>query len=253
MKSKNGFVSLKEYKKSKLAFRSYEEKVFRMGLTPLRYKRNQNSISQKEQFKLFNSHVAIVGCGGLGGNVSEILARIGVGKLTLIDKDKFCEHNLNRQNFSSIKNLHVKKVNVLKKELLNINPALKIKKHFKNLHAKNINKLLAKADVVIDCVDSVKTKKLLAMWSEENSKKFVHGAIAGKTLQISTSVKIKNIYKSNESGAELIYGNLATTASNCASLQALFCVNLLLNNSFSYENLLFCDLKDMEFIKLPIL
>ncbi len=252
MKSCEGFVSLNEYKKSKLRFRAFEKKVFKSGFTPLRFKRNQNSISQKEQFKLFKSHVAVVGCGGLGGSVSELLARVGVGKLTLIDSDRFCEHNLNRQNFSSIKNLHVKKVSVLKKELLRINPALKIKKHFKHLHVENIDKLLSKCDVVIDCVDDIKTKKLLSTWSEKNDKHFVHGAIGGKTLQVSTCKNLSSIYKDDKSGVESVCGNLVFVAQNCASLQALLCINTLLEKNFSFDELLFCDLNDFEFVKLPL-
>ncbi len=256
MKNENGFVSFNQYKKmmqkNKLTFRQVEKQVFKCGLTPLRFKRNQSSISQKEQFKLFKSHVAIVGCGGLGGSVSENLARIGVGKLTLIDQDRFCEHNLNRQNFSSFENLHVKKVNVLKKELLQINPALHVKKHFTYLHVKNIDKLLRHADVVIDCVDDIKTKKLLSFWCEKYNKKFIHGAIGGKTSQISTSTKLNLIYKDEQKGAEKIYGNLSMVAQNCASFQALMCINFLLYENFSYKNLLYCDLENLEFIELPI-
>ncbi|PID47542.1 MAG: thiamine biosynthesis protein ThiF [Proteobacteria bacterium] len=250
------FVSLKYYqkklKKTKLSFRQIERKVFKKGLTPLRFKRNQNTISQHEQFRLFKAHVCIVGCGGLGGNVAELLARIGVGKLTLIDRDSFCEHNLNRQNFSNLNTLHVKKVDVLKENLLLINPALKIHKKPKYLDEKNIDKLLKKAHVVVDCVDDVKTKKLLALWCEKHFKKFVHGAIGGSVLQVSTSAKTKNLYKTNKKGAEEIYGNLAFTASNCASLQASFCINLLLNKNFNFQDLLFCDLKDYEFVNLPL-
>ncbi len=249
MKHKNGFVSLKEYKQAKL--RKSEKKVFKAGFTPLRFKRNQNSISQKEQFVLFKSRVAIVGCGGLGGSVSEILARIGAGNITLIDKDRFCEHNLNRQNFSSFKNLHEKKVNVLKKELLRINPTMNIKKHFVKLHVKNINKLLSHVDVVIDCVDNIKTKKLLALWCYKNNKKFIHGAIGGKTMQVSTNKNLSIIYKDDRSGAEKECGNLVFTALACASFQASLCIKMLLEKDFCYEDMLYCDLDGFEFVNLP--
>ncbi len=253
MKSKGGFVSIEEYKKSKLSFRDFEKEVFKKGLTPLRFKRNQNTISQKKQYKLFKSSVAIIGCGGLGGNVAEMLARVGVGKFTIIDKDKFCEHNLNRQNFSKIQNMKLKKVDILKKELLYINPALKIKKYYKKLDEKNIHKFLDNVNVVIDCVDDIKTKKLLALWCEKNNKKFVHGAIAGKSLQVCTSKKINNLYKSNDKGAEKVYGNLSMIATTCASFQALLCINLLLNKNFNFKNLLFCDLNNFEFININML
>lgn len=257
MKHLDGFVSLKHHQKMMikrgLTFRETERKIFKSGLTPLRFKRNQISISQKEQYTLFKSHVAIVGCGGLGGNVAELLARIGVGKLTLIDSDTYTEHNLNRQNFSTIKTIGKSKVHVVSKNLSHINPALHVRKKVKLLDEKNIHKLLKNADIVIDCLDNPKTKLLLSSWCEKNHKKFIHGAIGGKSLQVTTSKNLKTFYKSDKSGVEKIYGNLSFTASNCASLQTALCIKMLLDKDFSLDDVLFCDLNDFEFINLPII
>ncbi|MBP6324515.1 MAG: ThiF family adenylyltransferase, partial [Sulfurospirillum sp.] len=107
-------------------FREVEETALSKGILPLRYKRNQKTISTQEQYALFQSHVVIIGCGGLGGFVSEMLTRIGVGTLTLIDGDVFEEHNLNRQNFSSIQTLGQNKAKVLAQKLQEINPALHV-------------------------------------------------------------------------------------------------------------------------------
>ena len=75
-----------------------------------RYLRNKNLISHEEQVKLSQMKVAVLGCGGLGGYVIEMLARLGVGKLILVDFDTFDESNLNRQLISTEKNLGSSKV-----------------------------------------------------------------------------------------------------------------------------------------------
>ncbi|MDD3819104.1 MAG: ThiF family adenylyltransferase, partial [Actinomycetota bacterium] len=66
-------------------------------IIPARYRRNFNTINFAEQITLLISKVAVVGCGGLGGNVIELLARLGVGTILAIDGDIFQESNLNRQ------------------------------------------------------------------------------------------------------------------------------------------------------------
>ena len=66
-------------------------------MIPRRYDRNIASLGMEGQERLFRCHVLVAGCGGLGGVVVEILARAGVGTLTLVDGDVFSESKLNRQ------------------------------------------------------------------------------------------------------------------------------------------------------------
>ena len=87
------------------SLKEIELQALEHNIVPERYCRNQTSLSNRDQRKLLQAHVAIIGLGGLGGTVTEILARIGVGKLTLIDGDCFDESNLNRQILSSPANL----------------------------------------------------------------------------------------------------------------------------------------------------
>jgi molybdopterin-synthase adenylyltransferase len=74
--------------------------LLKTDIIPERYVRNFNAFSPKDQIKLLRSTVAVVGLGGLGGGVTEILARIGIGTLILIDGDVFEDTNLNRQMLS---------------------------------------------------------------------------------------------------------------------------------------------------------
>ena len=67
------------------------------GEIPERYKRNIGTIGIDGQKRLLDARVAIVGAGGLGGTIIELLARQGVGFMRIIDDDSFALHNLNRQ------------------------------------------------------------------------------------------------------------------------------------------------------------
>ena len=74
-----------------------EEIALAHDLLPARYQRNRAMISIQQQLLLLQSKVAVFGCGGLGGYIIEELARLGVGRITVVDPDVFEEHNLNRQ------------------------------------------------------------------------------------------------------------------------------------------------------------
>ncbi len=81
-----------------------------------RYDRNIKTLSLEENEKLKDFKVCVIGCGGLGGYIIEMLGRIGVGYITAVDGDNFSESNLNRQIISSDLNLGKNKAIEAKKE-----------------------------------------------------------------------------------------------------------------------------------------
>ncbi|MDD3538936.1 MAG: ThiF family adenylyltransferase, partial [Atribacterota bacterium] len=93
-------------------------------IMPARYHRNYHTISFTEQIKLLHSKVAVVGCGGLGGNIIEMLARLGIGSITAIDGDIFKESNLNRQLLSSEKNMGKGKAETAVSRIKDINSSI---------------------------------------------------------------------------------------------------------------------------------
>ena len=93
----------------------------------MRYQKNIDPINFSEQIKLLESKIAIIGCGGLGGNVIELLIHIGIGELILVDGDKFIESNLNRQIFCIEGNIEKNKVDVAAERVKSINSGLKVK------------------------------------------------------------------------------------------------------------------------------
>ncbi|HWI41688.1 MAG TPA: ThiF family adenylyltransferase, partial [Verrucomicrobiae bacterium] len=103
-----------------------EEEALELEILPARYQRNRQVISTANQLTLFRSHVAVIGCGGLGGHIIEQLARLGVGHLTVIDPDTFEEHNLNRQILSSPLTLGLAKVEAAAARVREINPAVSV-------------------------------------------------------------------------------------------------------------------------------
>jgi len=230
-------------------FREVEEMALKNDILPLRYKRNQKTISTKEQYALFQSTVLIIGCGGLGGFVAEMLTRIGVGNLILCDGDVFEEHNMNRQNFSSPKTLGRLKAEVLKEKLEEINPALHVKTITAFFDPKKDASLIQNADVVVDALDNPELKCLLAKLCHDSQKAFVHGAIAGYYSQFSTSALLEPLYAQKGDGVEKKVGNPSFTVCFAASIQSVEVVKLLLGKPHLQAPLM-GDLWEYELILL---
>lgn len=118
--------------------------------------------------KLSNSHVAVFGLGGVGGYVVEALVRSGVGAIDIIDNDKICTTNLNRQIYALNSTIGKYKVDVAKERILDINPNVKVhtyKTFFTPETASEFD--FAKYDYIIDAIDTVTAKLSLI----ENAKK----------------------------------------------------------------------------------
>ncbi len=110
--------------------------------------------------RLAASHVALIGCGGLGSNAASMLVRSGVGTLTLIDFDVIVESNLNRQLFFRDQ-LGRAKTDALAETLLRINPDVTLRLHQTCASPDNVVELVAGADVVIEAVDCAETKAMI--------------------------------------------------------------------------------------------
>lgn len=139
--------------------------------------------SQQERFK--DSKITVIGCGGIGGSAIEMVTRMGIGKLTVIDKDYFDFSNLNRQVFSSTDVLREDKAQVVKDKLRLINPYVEVEAKIEELNENNINELISDdTDIIIDALDNLVTRVILSRFSEENNIPLVHGAINGTLGQM---------------------------------------------------------------------
>ncbi|WP_154222665.1 tRNA threonylcarbamoyladenosine dehydratase [Marinicella rhabdoformis] len=133
--------------------------------------------------KLQKSHVAIVGVGGVGCWAAEMLARSGVGKLTLIDADELCVTNINRQIHALDSTVSKSKVLTMAERIKDINPDCEVIVHESFFMESTADELLAADyDVVLDAIDSVKHKILLFMQCRfKKINLIMAGGAGGKT------------------------------------------------------------------------
>lgn len=131
------------------------------------------------------SHVVVVGIGGVGSWAAEALARSGVGRLTLIDMDHIAESNINRQIHALTPTVGMAKVIAMRDRIHDINPACVVQCIDDFVEPENWSQLLpADADAVIDACDNVKAKVAMSSWSRGQRKvAFIAvGAAGGKRL-----------------------------------------------------------------------
>jgi len=209
--------------------RMIEQIALEHDITPLRYRRNLKSLSTTDQLKLLHSHIALIGAGGLGGQIAEMLARIGIGALTLFDPDTFEEHNLNRQNFSTLETLGREKVTVIKEALQKIHPTITIESHIRRFDPLKDISMIADCDLVIDALDDPQTKLRLAQACQEHQLPFIHGAIGGLSGQVAAHTTLEHLYHDAAQGAEATLGNPAFNVTLIASIQVSEAVKSLLS------------------------
>ncbi len=130
------------------------------------------------QKKISSSKVFIVGAGGLGCPIADLLCRAGVGEIGIIDHDKVSLSNLNRQTLFDSTDINSFKVEALKKKLKKVNPLVKINIFQKKIDRKNIDKLISKYQIIVDASDNFETKFLLNKKSIQYKKKLIVGAIS---------------------------------------------------------------------------
>lgn len=125
--------------------------------------RERMLLGQAAMEKLWRSHVAVIGLGGVGSWCAEALGRSGVGRLTLIDEDCVSLSNINRQLCALSSTLGRSKAQVLEERIKDIDPAIEIKALTARYEAESRDKLLGDFDFVVDAIDLVSCKIDLIM------------------------------------------------------------------------------------------
>jgi len=198
-----------------------------------RYSRNKTSLNETEQEKLAGCRVFVAGCGGLGGYIIELLARTGVGHLTVADGDVFSESNLNRQLLCTMDTLGCPKAASAAERVAIVNPLVTCEAICEFLTEDNAAGLLAGHDIAIDALDSAASRALLLNAAMKAGIPLVHGAIAGFYGRVSVIYPGDStaalISSSNDRGIEQEVGNLSFTASCTASVQAAETIKCLLS------------------------
>ena len=220
--------------------------------------KNIGTIGQK---KILNSKVLIVGAGGLGCPVADLLTRSGVGEIGVIDYDKVSLSNIHRQTLYTTKDVNKYKVNVVKKKLNSINKEVKVNIYNQKANKKNLKNIIKKYDVIVDGSDNFKTKFLLNTFSLKFKKKLIVGAINKFDGHIFTfDFNKKNIpclrcfYQTEPSDQFLnceSEGILGSTASIVGSIQANEVLKIILGIGKNLKsNIFILDFLNLNFRKV---
>ncbi|HWQ78014.1 MAG TPA: tRNA threonylcarbamoyladenosine dehydratase [Anaerovoracaceae bacterium] len=147
--------------------------------------------------KLARSRVAIFGIGGVGTFAVEALARSGVGALDLVDDDKVCLTNINRQLIATRKTVGKKKVEVMRDRVLEINPNAKVEIHETFYGAETADQFdLGLYDYIIDAIDTVTAKLILIQRAKEKNVPIISCMGAGNKLD-PTRLEVADISKTS--------------------------------------------------------
>ena len=133
--------------------------------------------------KLRQSHVCVIGIGGVGSWAVEALARTGIGKITMIDMDDICVTNINRQIHAMTGTVAQLKTEAMKERVEKINPECVVEIIDDFITPENISEYLNRGyDYVLDAIDSVRTKAALIAYCKRNKIKLITtGGAGGQT------------------------------------------------------------------------
>jgi molybdopterin/thiamine biosynthesis adenylyltransferase len=247
--------------RKKIALRDVEISCLENDIIPLRYLRNIGTIGLAGQLKLLRSTVAVCGAGGLGGTIIELLARQGVGNLVIIDKGRFVESNLNRQIMALESNLRRSKVKAAAARVEKINSATAVTAINKTINSRNVEKIIKNAGVVLDGLDNLTDRQVVAGACNKMNIPFVHGAIAGFSGQLMTIFPgdkglgaICGPYTDeNGCGVETLTGNPAATAAIIAAWEVQEAIKIITGIGEPIRNrLLFLDFAGGFFDEIPL-
>ena len=216
------------------------------------------------QKKLKQAKVLIVGAGGLGCPVADLLTRAGVGIIGIIDNDFVNLSNIHRQSLYDTKDLKKSKVRCAKNKLNKINPKTLIKTHNSRLDEDNVTKIIKQYDFIVDGSDNFKTKFLINDYSLKLKKFLVVGAISkfdGHVFTYNFNNKkipcLRCFYQEDKISDDVLNceyeGVLGTVAGIVGALQANEVLKQILNIGKNLNSkILILDLLNLNFKKIKI-
>ena len=216
-----------------------------LRVLPKRYELNAGTFGIRGQKHLLQSKVMVAGLGGLGGYVVEQLVRCGVGLLVGVDADLFDATNLNRQLYSDLNTIGLRKTEVTQKKVAVINDAVEF-----HSFPRRVEDLEDGAydgvDLIFDCLDTIPSRLHLQEVGDRLSIPLIHGAIGGWYGQVAIvwpgSKLLSNIYGTRQEGIEKVLGNPPFTPAFIAALMVSEGIKLLLGKKEKENTCLFVDL-----------
>lgn len=225
-------------------------KIYLLFIFRMKYSRQEKFLKNLEEFDdnfqeyIKDKKIVIVGCGGIGSVLGELLVRGGFLNLVLIDNDLIDETNIQRQNFVE-KDIGHPKSKILRNRLEDINKDVDCEFILNVLDESNINQICDKCDLIIDCSDNFEIRRIINQFCENKNKVWIYnGAVKSQIMTCIFYGKDKLFSKvfsnkvSDESCCEV--GVLASTTFTSASIAY--------NQVLKY----FLGIKENKLIKLDI-
>jgi molybdopterin/thiamine biosynthesis adenylyltransferase len=234
---------------SRLSPRDAQIEALQNKIIPLRYAKNFHALTLAEQRHICESRVLVCGCGGLGGVLINLLTRAGVGTLRLVDGDVFVPSNLNRQWFCDTQELSRPKAEVAGERVRAMNPLIEVEVFSKLMNENNAEALVEGMDLVMDAMDNLPGRFLLAEAAKHMRVPFIHTAATGWWGQISTFLPesfldLHDIFgrQAEDDPSNDLLGVLGPAPAVIGSLAAFEAIRLLSGRNSAYaDQLLYLD------------
>ena len=212
-------------------------------------------IGAKGQEKLSKACVAVVGCGALGSNAADLLARAGVGRLLLFDRDFVELSNLQRQALYDESDVGKPKALAARARLERVNPAIRVESFVEDVSLEGAGKHFKKAGLVLDCTDNLEARKALNEYSVKSGKPWVYAAVVQTYGYVMPVVPGKTpclecLFRKMPKACDLpacgTHGVLNSAAKLIASVQATQALKFIVEGKFD-EGLFYCDAWNNKF------
>jgi len=222
-----------------------------------RYSRQLLVLGLELQERLKKLKVTVVGCGALGSTLVELLARLGVGNIRVIDADIIELSNLHRTHLFTEKDVGKPKAFICKERGEEINHEVKIEAITDIIDEDNVEELIKGSDYVFDALDNLYYRLLLNDACVKNSIPLIYGGVAGEYSSVKLVLPEKNAclscflnYGGEEENVCETIGTLDTVVSVTASLQVQLMLNHLRGETDNF--LYYLDFRKMNFDKIKI-
>ncbi len=213
-------------------------------------------IGEEGQKKLLSSRVLLIGAGGLGTPCAVYLTEAGVGHLEIIDADTVSFSNLNRQFFFTENDIDLYKAEIAEKRLAQLSSSIHVHGQVKHINEENIEAVIQGYDVVVDCVDSLATRKIVHDVCLAQNIPLVEGGIDGFYGFVSCikrgypCLNCMDFFSGKEKEKIPVLGAVAGII---GSMQALETIKILLQiNDVLFGKILYYDAKRQEFETVAI-
>jgi molybdopterin/thiamine biosynthesis adenylyltransferase len=236
-----------------LPLREGARQALESGAVPLPLLKCLHGVSTGGQARLMDGTVLLVGAGGLGGYVLELLARFGVGRIVVADGDVFEESNLNRQLLSSVDDLGRNKALVGAERAARIAPMAEVRALEMFLDRSNLPQALQGVDVVLDALGGIEPRIALHDVALEMNIPVVAGGVAGWTAVVGSETRGRRGISlmwgdADAPDAERTLGSLAPAVSLAAALMAAEASRYLLHGELALAGrMLHADLSSFSF------